>query len=402
MPAKLSSAADLNCATGRRRLALLIHSLQGGGAERLISLLANRWSSLHEVHLITWSKIGTDHYRLEAAVVRHGLDLQTASGGLISGVFANLLRLRELRKVLRQLNPDLVLSFCDQMNIVCLEATRAMPQTPVYIAEHSDPGKQRLSPLWEAWRKRNYPRCSGCIVLTESIKQQISQLVPLAKLRVIPSSVQTSSTASPVYVDTPSNGMNSILFLGRLSQEKRVGLLLEAWKRLAPQLSDWQLLIVGDGPMRSELEQQAGQTQRVKFLGWQVHPETILTSSQLFVLCSRYEGFPMALLEALYHGLPAIVTNCSSAIDQLQAAKIDSMRFENGGPAAFSKSETTSSLEAIEIIPVESVDSLVQAIEGLARDPQRRKCMSRQAQLVAQRFTWEKVAKLWDAILLEN
>ena len=110
-------------ASDRKRIALVIHALHGGGAERLMSQLAARWSHNHDVHLITWSKIETDKYTVPKYVTRHGLDLMRPSSNAIQGIFANFKRVRELRRCLSKISPDFVLSFSDQTNIVTLQAT---------------------------------------------------------------------------------------------------------------------------------------------------------------------------------------------------------------------------------------------------------------------------------------
>ena len=162
------------------RIALTIHALQGGGAERALARLAERWSTAgHEVHLITWSAVATDQISVPPAVQRHGLDLVRSSANLWQGLWANVRRIRALRRKLRELQPDFVLSFCDQMNISTLQAARGL-RLPVWIAEHSDPSRQRLSRAWEWWRGRTYPRCTGCVALTSEIAGKAS-LLPTVK-----------------------------------------------------------------------------------------------------------------------------------------------------------------------------------------------------------------------------
>lgn len=370
----------------RQPIALLIHSLQGGGAERVMSQLANRWCRQHEIHLITWSQVASDHYPLEPAVIRHGLNLQVNSQGFFGGILANGRRVLLLRKTLIQINPRLVLSFCDQMNIVGLEAMRGLPPVPVWIAEHSDPEQQRLSPLWETWRRRNYPRCTGCVALTDSIAEYMTRWVPPARLRVIPTAIPTDSTVPTNYQIASTNDLNTVLFVGRLSPEKRVDHLLKAWALVEPQLANWRLLIVGDGPLRTTLEQNASQLRRVEFLGWHQQPQQIMATSQIFVLPSIYEGFPVAMLEAMYCGLPTIATNCSSAINQLQSL------------AAVS-SDAGGTFEAIKVVPIESAQQLAQAIVDIAQAPQRRLQMSQASRSVALQFTWETIGPKWDAVL---
>ncbi len=140
-----------------KRIALTIHALFGGGAERLMAQLAARWSEAgHDVHLVTWSGTETDQYRVPIQVKRHGLALLSESSSRLRGIAANVRRIRVLRNTLRRIEPELIVSFCDQMNIVTLQAARKLA-APVVIAEHSNPAKQKLNRLWEYWRSRVYP-----------------------------------------------------------------------------------------------------------------------------------------------------------------------------------------------------------------------------------------------------
>ena len=102
-----------------------------------------------------------------------------------------------------------------------------------------------------------------------------------------------------------------ITFIGRLSEQKGVDILLEAAKRLDAQQVRFKLWLVGDGPLRARLEQQVRELRlenKVHFWGWQENVAQYLQASDLFVLPSRYEAMPISLLEALACGLPVVVT----------------------------------------------------------------------------------------------
>jgi GalNAc-alpha-(1->4)-GalNAc-alpha-(1->3)-diNAcBac-PP-undecaprenol alpha-1,4-N-acetyl-D-galactosaminyltransferase len=363
-----------------KRIALCIHAMQGGGAERVMSQLANYWSVRHEVHLITWSDQLQDAYPLNKRLHRHGLNLQAPSSGLGQGIFANLKRVRALRHTLKTIDPQLVVSFCDQMNIVTLEALRAMTTVPVWIAEHSDPEQQRLSPLWERWRRRNYHHCTGCVALTESIAKFMTRWIPAQRLRVIPNALGQLPNSINYQAQAPA-GLNTILFVGRLSQEKGLDLLLAAWRIAHELLPQWQLKMVGDGPARAGLQAAAGNLPRIEFSGWSSNPEQFYSSSQLFVLSSRYEGFPMALIEALSYGLPAVTTNCSSALEQLKSV---------------------SGQACLQVMQGDSPAELANHIIRLAQDQATRQRMSESARQVAQQYSWPAIAPKWDQLLIDS
>ncbi|MGN6547621.1 MAG: glycosyltransferase, partial [Aureliella sp.] len=205
------------------RLALVIHALYGGGAERLMSQLASRWAEAgHSVDLITLAKVETDRYELDRRVVRHGLDLMQESRGPARGLLANLERVRRLRRELVAVKPDFILSFCDRMNIVTAAAAQRLG-VPLWLAEHSDPRKQQLGPLWEAWRTRAYPRASGCVVLTEPIAAWMRKRFPKLPIEVIPPAITPpESLAETLPAGHDQSGEKRLLAIGRHSPEKNM------------------------------------------------------------------------------------------------------------------------------------------------------------------------------------
>lgn len=363
------------------RIALLIHSLSGGGAERLMAQLASRWAEqAAEVHLVTWSHVETDAYPLHRNVVRHGLDLLRPSKTPFHGLLANLRRVKRLSKCISEIAPDLVLSFSDQMNIVALEATRNM-EMPVWISEHSNPEQQRLSRFWEAWRRRSYPRCSGCVALTDSIASYMHRWITAGKFVVIPPAISVppnSGNSSLLDGGKPgdSGGQKRIVAVGRLSEEKDQVLLLDAWSLVADELPTWSLRIVGDGPEFECLARRASSLPRVELVGWQDDVWAEYRSADLFALPSRYEGFPVAMLEAMSQRVCCISTESTAAIEQLQA---------NG--------------DCLRVVPTGDVRQLAEAIVDLASDRDLRESLAEAGQRASERFHWEQIGPLWDAVL---
>ncbi len=352
------------------RIALTIHAMFGGGAERVMSQLATRWSAAgHEIHLVTWSTPDTDHYSIPPEVRRYGLGLLKASSSRWRGLFANVHRVRTLRSTLRTVQPDLILSFCDQMNIVTLQAARKLP-IPVIISEHSNPAKQRLGRIWEAWRSRNYPHCSECVVLTDEIAHYMQRWVPAKKIRVIPAAIAPPTEQAQV---TRSEAL--VLAVGRLSREKGFDLLIEAWRKIYLQIPGWQLHIAGAGSEQSSLAEQVGDLPSVKLLGWIPNAWPLYQQATMFVLPSRYEGFPVALVEALSQGCPSIATRCTEATQRPPLSAV------------------------LQLVDTESSDQLAAAILELAQRPDRRKQLSGESVRASDGFHWDKIGKLWDDVI---
>ncbi len=119
------------------------------------------------------------------------------------------------------------------------------------------------------------------------------------------------------YKDHKKN--NTILFVGRIANpQKRVFALLDIWKRLAPQLPDWDMKIVGEGPQLKECKAKAQKMrlERISFEGHQV-PDKYYNDSKLFVMTSLYEGFPMTLVEAMQYKCVPIAFDSFAALSEI-------------------------------------------------------------------------------------
>tara|TARA_B100000315_G_scaffold188798_1_gene178547 strand:+ start:1288 stop:2490 length:1203 start_codon:yes stop_codon:yes gene_type:complete len=142
------------------------------------------------------------------------------------------------------------------------------------------------------------------ITLTEFSKSLfIKDGIPEKKIYVKPNFLKTDTTD----IIQPSK-RKDIVFVGRISNEKGVDLLLEAWAKLNVNSND-NLIIVGDGPEKSKLEKQYN-LHNIKWLGWQDRDNIlkIVSKSKYLIMTSKwYEGFPLVLLEAMSVGVPLIV-----------------------------------------------------------------------------------------------
>jgi hypothetical protein len=117
------------------RVAFVISSLGGGGAERVLSALANAWASDHtNITLITLGNRKSDAYALDPAIERLDLDLVRPSSGALSAIFRNVERVRRLRAALVASRPDVVISFMTTTNLLTLLATRGLGRPDNHLA----------------------------------------------------------------------------------------------------------------------------------------------------------------------------------------------------------------------------------------------------------------------------
>ena len=154
------------------------------------------------------------------------------------------------------------------------------------------------------------------VVLTDADKAAWEK-AGCTNVTVIPNPCAINSRKSKV----ESRKTKTVLAVGRLHEQKGFDLLLQAWKPIEKTYSDWSLRIVGEGPKRAELEAQieSQDLKRVVLAGATNNVLDEYEAASIFVLSSRYEGLPLALIEAMWSGLPCIAFDCPQGPAELLA-----------------------------------------------------------------------------------
>lgn len=357
-------------------VALVISSLSSGGAERVLSLMANYWAERGwQVTIVTLSGCGNDFYPLDPRVGRVGLDVLKPSANPWQSLRNNLDRIISLRRTLLELAPQVVISFMDLTNILTLMAA-AGSGIPVVVSERIDPAYADLGRLRNWLRRKLYPRAAAVVLQTERVREWAAGFVPAHRLHVI---------ANPVTTAEQSKGSNdavvlpgrTVLAVGRLTEQKGFDLLIRAFA--ATKRGGWSLLILGEGEQRPQLQAlivSLGMERQIFLKGRVNDVERYLRQADLFVLSSRFEGFPNALLEAMGAGLPVIGYDCPS------------------GPAEIIRHEENGLL-----LPPGDVVGLAAALTSLMDDEALRSRLGNAARTVNERFAMDKIMRDWQNLL---
>lgn len=355
----------------------MIHSLAGGGAERLMAGLASRLAEHHRVTLLTLDQPNSLDYRLSPQVERRGLNLMRASHNRLQGLMRNLKRMRQLRSAILDSRPDVVLSFCDKTNILTLAAIRRT--LPTVISEHSDPRQQRLGPVWQALRLATYRYAASAATLTEPIAAQL-RVWTRGEVAVIPPAIDLpplDSVASDRLIQPDAQFY--WLCAGRLSPEKGFDRALRAFAIHRQTQPHSRLAIAGSGPEELSLKRLAAQLElhdHVEWLGWVQDMAPVYERCQGFLLTSRYEGFPLGLLEAMSRGLACVAMNIQS------------------GPSEVITDHVTGRL-----VPDGDLDATAQAMQQITTDLPATQSMAIAAQSRARAFTWDAFQSRYEALL---
>ncbi len=357
------------------RILFVIATLGCGGAERVASLLCSAWARRGErVNILTFENGRTPpFFPLEPSVEVVPLSLLGDSGGF-GAAGRNLGRIRTLRRAIASRKPDVVVSFLDTTNVLTLLATRGLG-VPVVVSERIDPRYWKIPRAWSLLRRLTYPWAARVVVQTRGAASRFPWLRPAPPLVAHPAPAPPETAASP------PPGPPRIVGMGRLTRQKGFDLLLRAVASLPVRNPEVEVVLAGEGPEGSALRRLAeelGLGGRVRLAGNVEDPGALLRSAVLFVLPSRFEGFPNVLLEAMAEGVAVVATDCPSGPSEI---------VEDGRNGL--------------LVPPEDTKALAAAIDRLLDDPALRARLGAEAKKVRDRYSIEATLERWDEVLRE-
>ncbi len=294
---------------------VFIATLDCGGAERVVTTLTSEWAKVgHDVEICRFSdRQVKPFYELYPQVTLTSLNLIAESQHIVEAISNNIRRLRSVRSILKNRNPDVVVSFMLDTSIAVLIANLGR-KTPVIVAEHSDLEHYPVGPIWARLRSLCYKRASRLVVLNRNIEKW-SQSAITHRTMVIPNPVPHPT---PPICNTKKADQFTILSVGRLDQLKSMNLVIDAFAKLAKNFDTVQLVICGDGPERKNLERLVegySLSGRVELKGVVNNIAEEMYHADLFVTSSRTEAFPMALCEAMSAGLFVVSSRFNDSVE---------------------------------------------------------------------------------------
>jgi glycosyltransferase involved in cell wall biosynthesis len=313
-----------------------------------------------------------DFHALPPGIERVRLAGPGASRSVAAAIRNNVGAVRMLARALEELRPDVVLAFGDTTNVKTLLAA-ARVGIPAVVSERIDPATVEIGRAWSLLRRVAYARAAAIVVQTERVRGWAEQHAHADRIHVIENPVELA----PEPPDGPRD--EELLAVGRLVPQKGFDALLPAFARIAERHPRWRLTILGDGPARDELAALArrlGVDDRVALPGRVPDVRARLRRAGAFVLSSRFEGFPNALLEAMAEGTAIVAMDCKS------------------GPREMLRDCP----EAL-LVPVDDVPALADALDRTLADEQHRRACGRSAHAAARRFDASTLVGRWEAVL---
>lgn len=317
-----------------KRICLVIDQLAPGGAERVISILANELSRRGwNVRLITfWDGKTKPFFPLDAGVDYLALNIAGSLGRSPVAFFRLAQRLRRLRQAIAFFDGCCVVSFLETCNILSTVASLGLG-TATIVCERNDPSQHTLKQPWSLLRRLLYPCASLVVAQTRNALEFFPASIRASGL-IIPNPVQEPKSDGAFH-RTPRSVWESyrILAVGRLVHAKGFDMLIRSFHAIAQRHPSWNLVIYGEGHERGNLERMIaslGLGDRVELPGLNKNIGQVMDEADLFVLSSRYEGFPNVLLEAMAHGLAVISFDCRSGPAEMIRHAVNGILVSNG------------------------------------------------------------------------
>ncbi len=350
------------------KIMFCIPSLGSGGAERVVSVLSNKFVERGlEVSLLLLSKLQCE-YPLDEKVEVKCINCAADKNLPFSKRFAR--RLQKIREATKEIAPDVVISFMAETNIdVCL-ALSSM-RIPVIVSERNDPKIDPASFAKKIMRKLAYYKPRGFVFQTPDAEVYFPRRIR-KKARIILNPLNEQLPA-PCF---DKEKEKRIVAVGRLHKQKNFKLLIDAFAAFQAAHNDYILEIYGEGRLEAEIEQYIEHTKmqdKVFLKGFCKNVHENILSASMFVLSSDYEGMPNALLEAMAIGLPCISTDCPC-----------------GGPRVLIQSNQNGIL-----VPVGNQKALTEAMQFMVENPDEAEKMAQNAAKIRNRANVDTITDGW-------
>lgn len=303
----------------RPRVLLLIPHLGGGGAERVTALLACGLSTeKYELHLGLLTQTAVDAAGLPPGVALHALGARRVRGAAF-----------RLIRLVRQVKPDVILSGMFHLNFLVLLLRPVFPRKSCILVRQNGAVSSSLAfdglpPFTRLFYKILYRHADRVICQSRAMAADLMRELGLGErnLVVLPNPVDVEGIRDSIKKEPARwNGPCLHLFaVGRLAKEKGFDLLLRALALVRARIPGVTLVIAGAGPEEAALRKEScelGLRGAVEFAGPVDHPFRNFPNATLFVLSSRHEALPNALLEAAAAGLPIVAVPSSQGIVDL-------------------------------------------------------------------------------------
>lgn len=356
----------------RYRIMLVIHALGYSGAGKMIVKLADALAKRDDFEVVLYveEKIGK-HYPMDERI-----SLYQETKFFTNYITRHFQQMFQLRRRVKEINPDLVISFQTNQNALAVYATRGR-HIPVIISERGDPYVyHNIVAKIKTWVINH---AEGGVFQTHKAMEYYGKGLQ-SRSRVIYNPCPTQVIERPEW----GKRKNEIAYVARFDiQQKRQDVMVKAFAKVVEKHPDVQLVFYGKGEPDmttiKEMVKSLGIENNVRFEGLVTDVLDKIKDAKMFVLSSDYEGLPNSLIEAMVAGLPCVSTDCSP-----------------GGARELIEEGINGKL-----VPRGDVEALAQAIIFMLDHEDAAERMGAEAQRITDRLNPDKIFRQWNQYIDE-
>lgn len=306
------------------KIAIVVHDLKGGGAEKMMVRLANALAAGgDQVQIVLLTEGGVNKNLVDPAV--EVIELKATR---------TMLSIPRLRAFLKQSNPDKILSALTHVNVIAtvvcfslglLKRLWVSERNAFSLDKHVNPDTTvRIAYLVAPWLYRWQP--NPVIAVSKGVASDL-----VSETAVKPNDVVTAPNPvlandfdrivfdNPIHPWLIQSEIPVLVAVGRLENQKGFDILIDAFAELSKRIN-CRLIIFGEGALREQLEKQAqvlGLEECISIPGYASNILNEMAAADLFILSSRFEGSPNVLVEAMSTGTPVVAVDCPYGPDEI-------------------------------------------------------------------------------------
>ncbi|UFX82756.1 glycosyltransferase [Candidatus Absconditicoccus praedator] len=380
-----------------KNILIVIYSLEvGGGAEKSATMVGNGlYEKGYNIKYLTFYE-AKEKYNFKGDEIC--LD-EKLSFSIFVQFFKLFKRAWQIRKYCKKNNIDTSLSFLETGNLPNVVSKLFFNKSKIVLSVRNNIDTSN-SKLYKTLLKLLYPKADYITTIVKEETQNLIQNYGIKPEKIsniynmfdIQDIQNKSKEYLGEYQELFNNGKFTFINIGRFHKQKNQKMLLEAFDKFHQQHPNSQLVILGDGPLKEELEEQKNSLSSsadIHFLGIHDNPYKFLANSDVYISSSSWEGMSRVLVESMACGLPIITTDHPTGAKEIMKKDIQN----------FDEVEDVFQEEYGILVPVNNSEKLSEAMELIYNNEELRKDYSRKSQIRAKDFDVEKIISKWEKIL---
>ena len=351
-----------------KKIVFVIETLFGGGAERVTAALANGFckDANNQIHIVTYNRDETKEYPVDACIIRHEIGNVTGRNK-IQRIYKRIAR---IRKIIKEIDPCCVISLGSPIIVYPLVVAMIGLGYPLVLSERNDPKSFPVSKFRRFSRLLCYVYSDGLVFQTCEAKSFFPKFIQKKGVVI----------CNPITSKLPERHQGKrehrIVNFCRLTSQKNLDLLIDAFSDICKELSQYSLHIYGEGEERERLEtkiRMMGLSDRVVIHGYSNNIYADINNASLFVSSSNYEGISNSMLEAIALGIPSICTDC---------------------PAGGARETIENGVNGF-LVPVGDREKLAEMMKKVLTDESLAKSISAEGQKLRYKISVGEISKKW-------